>query len=70
MDRITVYFRNGKTGKYVGVYDTGEKFATKAGKYKCLRCGKVITLDEDTDRLPPCPKCNGTEFVKVKTKKK
>lgn len=70
MEKITVYFRDARTGKYVGIYETGEKFATKKGRYKCLNCGKVITLDEDTDRLPPCPKCHGTEFERVERKKK
>lgn len=39
---------------------TGEK--PGEGTYKCVKCGCVIKLDDNTDTLPPCPKCNGTEF--------
>ena len=42
---------------------TGEK--PGKGTYKCRKCGTTVTLDDDTDTLPPCPKCNGTEFDKV-----
>ena len=36
-----------------------------AGTYRCTRCGQVVELDEDGDRLPPCPECHGTEFADV-----
>ena len=26
------------------------------GTYKCLKCGKIVTLENDTDALPVCPK--------------
>jgi len=42
---------------------TGEK--PGKGKYKCRKCGQVITLDNDDDTLPPCPSCDGTEWDKV-----
>jgi len=42
---------------------TGEK--PGAGTYGCCACGQIVTLDEDTDTLPPCPNCNGTEFDEV-----
>lgn len=42
---------------------TGEK--TGKGMYKCAQCGQIIILDDDTGTLPPCPKCNGTIFIKV-----
>jgi len=45
------------------MYTTGEK--PGKGKYKCLKCGLVITLDDDTDTLPPCPRCGGTKWDKV-----
>ena len=39
---------------------TGEK--PGAGTYTCDNCGQVVVLDDNTDTLPPCPKCNVTEF--------
>jgi len=42
---------------------TGEK--PGKGTYKCRNCGTLVTLDDDSDRLPPCPSCDGTEFDKV-----
>lgn len=41
---------------------TGEK--PGKGDYKCAKCRKVITLDDNSDTLPPCPKCNGTNWTK------
>lgn len=40
---------------------TGEK--PGSGTYVCNSCGQSVTLDDDTDALPPCPKCNGTEYT-------
>ncbi|WP_366533574.1 hypothetical protein ACOJIU_17905 (plasmid) [Carnobacterium maltaromaticum] len=28
-------------------------------------CGQVVKLDDNTDKLPPCPKCNNTSYRKV-----
>lgn len=42
---------------------TGEK--PGKGKYKCKKCGQIVELDDSTDTLPPCPKCNHTEFEKL-----
>ena len=42
---------------------TGEK--PGKGTYKCRKCGHRLILDDDTDTLPPCPKCHYTEFDKV-----
>ena len=42
---------------------TGEK--PGKGTYKCRNCGTTVTLDDDSDRLPPCPSCDGTEFDKI-----
>ena len=39
---------------------TGEK--PGKGEYTCDNCGQVVVLDDDTDTMPPCPKCNGTKF--------
>ncbi|WP_423246035.1 zinc ribbon-containing protein, partial [Lactobacillus delbrueckii] len=33
--------------------------------YKCKNCGEQITLDEDKDRLPPCPNCHETEYTEA-----
>ena len=35
------------------------------GTYKCKVCGTIITLDDVTDTLPPCPKCNNTTFDRI-----
>jgi len=42
---------------------TGEK--PGIGTYKCNKCGQLVRLDDNTDTLPPCPKCDGTEFTRV-----
>ena len=39
---------------------TGEK--PGKGTYTCRNCGQSITLDDTTDTMPPCPKCEGTKF--------
>jgi len=41
---------------------------TKPGKglYKCKKCGQTKRLDDRDDRLPPCSKCHGVDFVKVR----
>ncbi|HOP65730.1 MAG TPA: hypothetical protein PLX66_01730 [Bacilli bacterium] len=35
------------------------------GLYICNNCGCRVRLDDTTDKLPPCPKCNGTNYTKV-----
>lgn len=42
---------------------TGEK--PGFGSYECTNCGTIVRLDDPDDTLPPCPKCNNTEFDKV-----
>lgn len=42
---------------------TGEK--PGKGTYMCVRDKQLVVLDDHTDTLPPCPRCNGTEFIKV-----
>ena len=42
---------------------TGEK--PGKGTYRCRKCGQEVTLDDDNDTLPPCPRCDGTEWDKV-----
>jgi len=36
---------------------------TRKGTYYCKKCGSPKVLNDDTDVLPPCSKCNGTEFT-------
>ncbi|MFA5082082.1 MAG: hypothetical protein WC474_06020 [Hydrogenophilaceae bacterium] len=43
------------------VYKTGEM--TSADTLTCQDCGQKIHLKE-TGHVPPCPKCNGTQFSK------
>ena len=45
------------------MYSTGDK--PGKGDYKCTYCGEIVHLDQDTDTLPPCPKCHKTTFVRV-----
>ena len=45
------------------MYTTGEK--PGKGTYKCLYCGTEVVLDDNTDTLPPCPKCHTTTYYKV-----
>ena len=45
------------------MYSTGEK--PGKGRYQCTNCYEVITLDDNSDRLPPCPKCDGSKWNKV-----
>lgn len=44
-------------------YNTGEK--PGKGTYQCTSCPQTVTLDDDSDKLPPCPKCSGTEFTEA-----
>ena len=39
---------------------TGEK--PGKGTYVCTNCGKKVTLDDKSDKLPPCPRCGGTNY--------
>lgn len=45
------------------MYRTGDK--PGKGHYQCSVCGRIIYLDQDTDTLPPCPKCHAIAFTKV-----
>lgn len=42
---------------------TGEK--PGKGTYICDSCNQRVILDDDTDTMPPCPKCGGTSFTEV-----
>lgn len=43
-------------------YHTGEQ--PGQGEYYCTHCGQNVTLDQDSDKLPPCPKCEETVYRK------
>jgi predicted nucleic-acid-binding Zn-ribbon protein len=34
------------------------------GVYKCTKCGERLVLDSNNSRLPPCPSCRATEYVR------
>lgn len=42
---------------------TGEK--PGKGDYRCTNCGQIVTLDDDSDTMPPCPRCDGTKFTEI-----
>jgi DNA-directed RNA polymerase subunit RPC12/RpoP len=39
---------------------TGQK--PGKGTYRCTNCGETVVLNDNDDRLPPCPECNGTDY--------
>lgn len=39
---------------------TGEK--PGIGIYICTKCGQIVRLNDNTDRLPPCPRCDNTTY--------
>jgi len=41
------------------IFSTGQ--TPGAGSYECLRCGKVVQLDDD-EQLPRCPHCKQQSF--------
>lgn len=45
------------------MYTTGEK--PGKGTYRCTKCGQLVRLDDDSDRLPPCPSCDNTTYYKT-----
>ena len=45
------------------MYKTGEK--PGKGFYRCVVCGKIIYLNDDTDTLPPCPECHNTSWTRA-----
>jgi DNA-directed RNA polymerase subunit RPC12/RpoP len=47
-----------------GMYKTGQK--PGKGTYQCIACGQLVVLDDRTDTLPPCPKCNNTSHIKIR----
>lgn len=45
------------------MYKTGER--PGKGVYRCFSCGQLIRLDDNSDVLPPCPRCNAVYYYKV-----
>lgn len=45
------------------MHQTGEK--PGKGTYQCTHCGTIVRLDDNSDTLPPCPKCHKTTFRKL-----
>ncbi len=45
------------------MYKTGEK--PGKGTYICTECNQTVVLDDDTDTLPPCPRCEATTYTKA-----
>ena len=39
---------------------TGQK--PGRGSYTCRNFGQRVVLDDKTDTMPPCPKCERTDF--------
>lgn len=36
------------------------------GTYECTHCHQKVKLDDHSDTLPPCPKCDKPTFYKKK----
>lgn len=47
----------------ITMYTTGQK--PGKGTYKCISCGEIVILDDNTDTLPPCPKCHKVHYIKI-----
>ncbi|PKM41949.1 MAG: hypothetical protein CVV03_10995 [Firmicutes bacterium HGW-Firmicutes-8] len=43
-------------------YATGER--PGKGTYYCISCKQPIKVNNNIDTIPPCPKCNKTQFTK------
>lgn len=40
--------------------------APGAGDYQCTKCGLIVTLKSPADKLPVCPKCRATDYIRKK----
>lgn len=45
------------------MFTSGEK--PGQGTYKCKKCGKEITLENDSQELPVCPVCGHEKWNKI-----
>ncbi|UUX93296.1 zinc ribbon-containing protein [Methanoplanus endosymbiosus] len=44
-------------------HSTGE--AAGKGNYRCILCSEIIILKEDSEKLPACPRCDSTKWIKT-----
>ena len=40
--------------------------APGVGEYQCTKCGLIVTLKSPADKLPVCPKCRATDYIRKK----
>jgi len=45
------------------IYTEGEN--PGKGIYECIKCNQLIELDENSAKLPACPKCGKSYWVKT-----
>lgn len=45
------------------IYKTGE--TPGKGTYRCTKCGFLVHLYRDDEKLPACPACMHSEYTKV-----
>lgn len=57
---IKLFLSNKYEREEYSMPSTGEK--PGKGEYTCDDCGQVVVLDDNSDTLPPCPKCSGTDY--------
>ena len=59
-DQTSLQLRNlAERARRAEVYHTGE--VAGPGTLVCVQCGKELHFDRP-GRIPPCPRCHGTEF--------
>ena len=34
------------------------------GVYKCMKCRELVVLNDDSEILPPCPRCGRIHYTK------
>ncbi|EHQ36507.1 zinc ribbon-containing protein [Methanoplanus limicola] len=44
-------------------FSTGQ--AAGKGNYRCILCSEIITLKDDSEVLPVCPRCENTKWIKT-----
>lgn len=55
---------------YIDIKMKGEQYMHKTGEkpgigtYACFNCGQEVYLNDSTDRLPPCPRCTESLYIK------
>lgn len=61
--RHFLYYYVNNNQKKKSMYTSGDK--PGKGTYKCQKCGKEITLENETDVLPQCPVCGHEKWDKI-----